>query len=146
MDTLNTCKETVNHLVATKILGWEFNSEEGCYYEVECGAKSRVMEKHDWNPIANMSQAWKVIEHFTENGYTYSVAGITADMVEFLELEMVKAGDTICRFYKDTESFFVIDSHEAVASTSMEAICVAGIQLARGEVSHEHEDRNSEQR
>ncbi|PEV64089.1 MULTISPECIES: BC1872 family protein [Bacillus cereus group] len=137
MDALSICNETVNHQVATEVLGWEFNSEEGCYYEVTCGAKSRVMEKHDWNPMMNMSQAWKVIERLTANGFDYSMASVTEEMAEFLELEMAQVGDTICRIYKDTNSFFVTDLQEIIAKTPMESICVMGIKLAKGESSCE---------
>lgn len=143
MDALSICNETVNHQVATEVLGWEFNSEEGCYYEVTCGAKSRVMEKHDWNPMMNMSQAWKVIERLTANGFDYSMASVTEEMAEFLELEMVHVGDTICRIYKDTNSLFVTGLQEVIAKTPMESICAMGIKLVRGEVSHEHEDKNN---
>ncbi|EOO11303.1 hypothetical protein [Bacillus cereus] len=144
MDTLSICNETVNHQVATEVLGWEFNSEEGCYYEVTCGAKSRVMEKHDWNPIENLNQSWKVIEHFKKKGFTYNLVEVTKELVEFLELEIIGLGDTLCRIYKETGEFFIFDSHESVANTPMQAICLTGIQVARGEVSHEHEDRNNE--
>ncbi|MED4586643.1 hypothetical protein P9578_28210 [Brevibacillus choshinensis] len=110
---MNVNEQEMLESITTKVMEWEV--EDGSSW-IKCPAglfkKEHLFEL--WNPLQNITDAWRVVEKMIESGYQF-------------ELEC-KLGEYYARFSKEQPFQW------GAAKSATEAICSAAYKAARGYV------------